>query len=63
MLKPQIKNKDDDQLYYTKAFLDKEIRDKLKIQLDYKSEIFINLNGGNGECFKIINRWLTGIDI
>lgn len=49
MLKPQVKNKDDDQLYYTKAFLDKEIREKLKIQLDYNSDVFMNLNGANGK--------------
>lgn len=45
MLKTPVKNKDDDQLYYTKAFLDTNIRSKLKIKLDYESEIFLNLNG------------------
>lgn len=53
MLKTQVKNKDDDQMYYTKAFLDKEIREKLKIQLDYKSEVFMNLNGAHGKYNKI----------
>lgn len=45
MLKTPVKNKDDDQLYYTKAFLDKKIRNKLKMKLDYESEIFQNLHG------------------
>lgn len=45
LIKTPVKNKDDDQLYYSKAFLDKTIRSKLKIKLDYESEIFQNLNG------------------
>lgn len=45
MLKTPVKNKDDDQLYYTKVFLDSNLRSKLKIKLDYESEIFQNLNG------------------
>lgn len=49
LLKTPIKNKDDDQLYYTKAFLDKDIRTKLNIKLDYESELFQNLNGATGE--------------
>lgn len=44
-----IKNKDDDQLYYTKVFLDEAKRNKLGIKLDYRSEIFQNLNGATGE--------------
>ncbi|XP_004929891.1 procollagen-lysine,2-oxoglutarate 5-dioxygenase isoform X1 [Bombyx mandarina] len=40
-----IKDKDDDQLYYTKIYLDKDLRESLKITLDHKSEIFQNLNG------------------
>lgn len=49
MLKTPIKNKDDDQLYYSKAFLDPKLRSKLKIKLDYDSEIFQNLNGASAE--------------
>lgn len=45
MLRAPVKNKDDDQLYYTKAFLDTSLRSKLKIKLDYESEIFQNLHG------------------
>ncbi|CAK1588743.1 unnamed protein product [Parnassius mnemosyne] len=41
----EIKDKDDDQLYYTKIYLDKNMRETLKISLDHKSEIFQNLNG------------------
>lgn len=49
MLKTPIKNKEDDQLYYTKAFLDTSLRGKLKIKLDYESEIFQNLNGASSD--------------
>ncbi|XP_037906818.1 procollagen-lysine,2-oxoglutarate 5-dioxygenase [Hermetia illucens] len=49
ILKKPIKDTDDDQLYYTKSYLDKELRDKLKIQLDHKSEIFQNLNGATAD--------------
>lgn len=48
ILKTPIKNTDDDQLYYTRAFLDKDLRNKLKFKLDYKSDIFQNLHGTIG---------------
>ena len=41
----QVSNTDDDQLYYTKIFLNEELRQKYKIKLDNKAEIFQNLNG------------------
>ncbi|ESO95748.1 hypothetical protein LOTGIDRAFT_188441 [Lottia gigantea] len=44
-----IKDSDDDQLYYTKIFLDKSLRSKHNIKLDTKSEIFQNLNGALGD--------------
>lgn len=40
-----IKNKDDDQLFYTKIFLDPELRQKFNIKLDSRAELFQNLNG------------------
>ncbi|XP_054009537.1 procollagen-lysine,2-oxoglutarate 5-dioxygenase [Hylaeus anthracinus] len=40
-----IKNKDDDQLFYTKAYLDEKLRERHQIKLDHKSEIFQNLYG------------------
>lgn len=40
-----INDKDDDQLYYTKVYLDKNLRESLKISLDHNAEIFQNLNG------------------
>lgn len=49
LLRTPVKNKDDDQLYYTKAFLDTNIRKKLKIKLDYESEIFQNLHGASAD--------------
>lgn len=51
MIKTQVKNSEDDQLYYTKAFLDEKLREKLKIQLDYNSDVFMNLNGAKGIDF------------
>eukprot|EP00091_Calanus_sinicus_P007164 TRINITY_DN18082_c0_g1_i1.p1 TRINITY_DN18082_c0_g1~~TRINITY_DN18082_c0_g1_i1.p1 ORF type:complete len:198 (+),score=29.77 TRINITY_DN18082_c0_g1_i1:43-636(+) len=41
----EIKNTDDDQLFYTKIYLDNELKTKYKIQLDHKAELFQNLNG------------------
>ncbi|XP_049885467.1 procollagen-lysine,2-oxoglutarate 5-dioxygenase [Pectinophora gossypiella] len=41
----EVNDKDDDQLYYTKIYLDKNLRDKFKISLDHNSSIFQNLNG------------------
>ncbi|CAJ0581474.1 unnamed protein product, partial [Mesorhabditis spiculigera] len=41
----EVKDSDDDQLYFTKAYLDKKTRDSLKIELDTASRIFQNLNG------------------
>ncbi|KAK7129497.1 hypothetical protein R3I94_017648 [Phoxinus phoxinus] len=41
----KYKDNDDDQLFYTRIFLDKEQRRKFNITLDHKSQIFQNLNG------------------
>lgn len=41
----EIANDDDDQLFYTKVFLDEKKRQELNIKLDHRSEIFQNLNG------------------
>lgn len=49
MLTAPIKNKDDDQLYYTKVFLDEEQRNNLGIKLDYRSDIFQNFNGATSK--------------
>ncbi|XP_045601648.1 procollagen-lysine,2-oxoglutarate 5-dioxygenase 1 [Procambarus clarkii] len=40
-----INSGDDDQLYYTKIFLDENAREKYKIKLDTQANIFQNLNG------------------
>ncbi len=44
-----VQDGDDDQLYYTKVYLDEEFRSSHKIKLDTKSEIFQNLNGATTE--------------
>lgn len=41
----EIKNSEDDQLFFTKAYLDEEFRKKINFKLDHNSEIFQNLNG------------------
>lgn len=45
ILKNPIKNTDDDQLFYSKAYLDTKVREKLNIKLDHKSLVFQNLHG------------------
>lgn len=42
-----IENTDDDQLFFTEAFIDKDLRNKLRMKLDYTSIIFQNLNGAS----------------
>ncbi|UYV68694.1 PLOD1 [Cordylochernes scorpioides] len=44
-----IANNDDDQLFYTKIYLDKKLRKKWSIKLDHKAEIFQNLNAAIGD--------------
>ncbi|CAG9823589.1 unnamed protein product [Phaedon cochleariae] len=41
----EIADTDDDQLFFTKAYLDETFRDSIKMQLDHKSDIFQNLHG------------------
>ncbi|XP_077998009.1 procollagen-lysine,2-oxoglutarate 5-dioxygenase 1-like [Glandiceps talaboti] len=43
--KTEIGNRGDDQLYYTKIYLDPELRKELNIKLDNLAVIFQNLNG------------------
>lgn len=42
-----IANDGDDQLFFTKAYLDESLRTQLKFSLDHRSEIFQNLNGAS----------------
>lgn len=44
-----IADTDDDQLFFTRAYLDEELRSKLKLQLDHLSTVFQNLNGAIAE--------------
>lgn len=41
----QLKDDDDDQLFYSKVFLNPEMREKNGIKLDNRAELFQNLNG------------------
>ncbi|KAM6960302.1 LOW QUALITY PROTEIN: multifunctional procollagen lysine hydroxylase and glycosyltransferase LH3 [Tautogolabrus adspersus] len=45
----KYKDNDDDQLFYTKIYLDKIQRTKFNITLDHRSRIFQNLNGAIDE--------------
>lgn len=54
LLAQKVSSKQDDQLYFTKLFLDKSIRDKHRIKLDHKAAIFQNLNGAAGQ-FNCVN--------
>ena len=44
-----VADADDDQLFYTKIYLDEALREKYNIKLDHKAEIFQNLNGAVGK--------------
>lgn len=44
-----VEDTEDDQLYYTKIYLDEELREKLRLKLDHRSEIFQNLHGAERE--------------
>lgn len=41
----ELGDTEDDQLFYTKIYLDKELRDKFSIKLDHRAELFQNING------------------
>ncbi|XP_045469942.1 procollagen-lysine,2-oxoglutarate 5-dioxygenase [Harmonia axyridis] len=47
--KENLEDEDDDQLFFTKAYLDEEFREKIGMKLDHKSEIFMNLHGAENE--------------
>ena len=44
-----IKDTQDDQLFYTNAYLNKNLREEIGMKLDHKSNLFQNLNGNVGE--------------
>lgn len=45
MSQSKVENEDDDQLYYTKIYLNENLRKKHSIRLDLDSSLFQNLNG------------------
>ncbi|XP_017861023.1 PREDICTED: procollagen-lysine,2-oxoglutarate 5-dioxygenase 1 [Drosophila arizonae] len=49
LLKEEIEDTGDDQLYYTKVFLDEAKRAKLNIKLDTQSRLFQSLNGAQND--------------
>lgn len=46
----EILDNDDDQLYFSKLYVDKEMRSKFQMKLDHKSELFQNLNDAQSKC-------------
>uniref|UniRef100_A0A3Q4GC47 PLOD1-3-like GT domain-containing protein n=1 Tax=Neolamprologus brichardi TaxID=32507 RepID=A0A3Q4GC47_NEOBR len=59
----KYKDSDDDQLFYTRMYLDKTHRTKFNMTLDHRSRIFQNLNGAVGKKHKLESVqhlfWLT----
>lgn len=51
----EVGDQEDDQLFYTQAYLNEKLRDENKIQLDHKSDMFQNLNGNIGDVLVTIN--------
>ncbi|XP_013108802.1 procollagen-lysine,2-oxoglutarate 5-dioxygenase [Stomoxys calcitrans] len=49
LLEKPLGDLEDDQLYYTKTFLDETLREKLGIKLDTESKLFQNLNGAKDD--------------
>lgn len=50
----EIKNEEDDQLYYTEIFLDEKLRKLHGMKLDTQAKIFQNLNGQYGELYEYL---------
>lgn len=48
-----VKDTEDDQLFYTNAYLNEKLRVDNKIKLDHKSNLFQNLNGNVGKFKKL----------
>lgn len=55
-----VADRDDDQLFYTEAYINKELREKFGIALDHKAELFFNLNGALEEVGIAFARTATG---
>ncbi|CAH0558083.1 unnamed protein product [Brassicogethes aeneus] len=49
LTREEIQDDGDDQLFFTKAYLDEEFRQKHQFKLDHKSEIIQNINGAATE--------------
>lgn len=48
----ELKDDDDDQLYFTNAYLDEKFREEVNMRLDNTNEIFQNLNGAACEYYR-----------
>lgn len=60
LLAQPIGDTDDDQLYYTNRFLDEATRERLRIKLDNRAEIFQNLHGAEKEVKLEFSEAATG---
>ena len=57
-----VEDGDDDQLFYTHAFLEEETRKKCGIYLDSQAELFMNRNGAAEEVAIDFSREEFGIN-
>lgn len=55
-LDKSLENTADDQLFYTKIYLDETKRNSLNIKLDHKAEIFQNLFGTVGSYYPELSK-------
>ncbi|XP_055605130.1 procollagen-lysine,2-oxoglutarate 5-dioxygenase [Uranotaenia lowii] len=55
MLKTPVKDHDDDQLYYTKVYLNEKLREELNIKLDHTAALFQNLNGAEEQVLMALD--------
>lgn len=49
----EVKETEDDQLFYTNIYIDEKLRESFGIKLDHKSNLFQNLNGNVGESIDV----------
>lgn len=55
------KSEENNQLFYTRIYLDENKRKEFQIQLDHRSEIFQNLNEESGADFQLILGIITDL--
>lgn len=59
LLDRPIRDTEDDQLFFTRAYLEEPVRSALKLQLDHQSHVFQNLNGAIGTLVELVKVTLS----